>query len=153
MKISRNDIGTFLQIISETGAWNLRAVPDQAAPAYWIGTTTLKGAIRRNLEIYIGISHNCLCFQMPLVVYITPGCRQAVNHYLLRLAGEVKLIKFNVDRYGELYMSSEMLLETASMQAISTHLDAFQSYFEQYYREIEAIAHDYQLATLWKQVF
>lgn len=152
MTTHRADIGRFLQIISEAGAWRFQPLPDATTPVYWLGETTLTGSIRRTIELFVGVSDNCLIFQMPLVVSLYPACTSAVYSYLARLNREVRLVKYGQDQHGELYLFAEMLLEAASPSSIGAYLAALQAYYEEHHREIEVLARDPQLARLWESL-
>lgn len=152
MTATRTEIGTFLQIITEAGAWRFQPMPDGVNPVYWLGEANLTGAIPRKVELFVGITGNCLTFQMPLVISLYPGCSRAVYGYLARLNREVRLVKYGQDQHGELYLFAELLLETASPTTIGAYLAAFQAYYEEHYREIEALARDPQLARLWESL-
>lgn len=152
MTATRAEIGRFLQIITEAGEWRFQPMPDAATPAYWLGETALTGAVRRTIELFVGISGNCLTFQMPLMIAVYPGCARAVYGYLARLNREVRLVKYGQDQHGELYLFAEMLLEAASPSTIRSYLAALQTYYEEHYREIEVLARDPQLARLWESL-
>jgi hypothetical protein len=154
MTVNRNDIVRVMQIIHEISDWTIIHVPppDVNEVKYWILQYIVERRVRRQIKVYVGLSQNCLCFQLPMIIYVLPESVAAVRYYLLMLNSHIKIAKFGMDAKEEIYLYAEMLIDTAALQSVQAYLECLRTYFESFYREIDLIATNRRLAELWLSV-
>jgi hypothetical protein len=79
---------------------------------------------------------------------VRPDCRAAMHYFLLRLNDELPIVKFGLDQEGKISLMVEVMADIVTLSVFKTLLEVTTSVFGQYYREVELLATERDLAGL-----
>jgi hypothetical protein len=108
----------------------------------WV--TGLRGRLKnyqRGFYIFIVLGDPWLYFQVPFVTSISEGVEGLLNDYLLRLNYRMCLAKFAINS-NQIMLLIDIPISSLNLERFYEAFDAIDRYIQQYYLEIDTIAHD-----------
>ena len=159
MKVSTAELDRHMHVVSDMSDWKIEkhtslepADSEKSMEVYWVGMGWAEGNVSRHLTVYMGVSGNCLVFQIPIVLQVFPGSDRALQYFLLQLNSQVRIVKFGLDAFNQLYLLCECLLRNIDHRVILEHLDGLRSVFASHFREIETLSSDPRLMEEWSSL-
>ena len=145
--MSEADLGRLLVLLARDG-WSCQELRPKDEIVWWKLSHDFPRS-RRRIEVLAATASGSVLFQLALGLRPTGGCRAALESFLLRLNGRIRLARFSIDRSGQVLLESELLVASVSAPLLRDHLDALRATFAHYHREIELLAKDRALAEIW----
>jgi hypothetical protein len=106
----------------------------------WWHATYRAGGLQR--EVYLVLDTEWIYFQLPFNIEVSPDCRLALYHYLLRLNDRIFAAKFSIDEQNKMVLMAELPVRNFDFTTFTDVLRTLVNIADNHFRELEILASD-----------